>query len=159
MDATAIQNIFQSFNQTKIGVVGDIMLDTYWWGSVDRISPEAPVPIVSLQRKELRVGGAANVALNLRSLGAPTTLFAVIGKDAEGADLTQLLQKEGIDTKPANQKRCWRSKRDKVEPLWLQLARRRKRLTNARHVLSGSKRRQRFVNIADLRSEKLLLLF
>ena len=99
MDATAIQNIFQSFNQTKIGVVGDIMLDTYWWGSVDRISPEAPVPIVSLQRKELRVGGAANVALNLRSLGAPTTLFAVIGKDAEGADLTQLLQKEGIDTK------------------------------------------------------------
>ncbi|NCW12060.1 MAG: carbohydrate kinase [Chitinophagia bacterium] len=99
MDATAIQNIFQSFNQTKIGVVGDIMLDTYWWGSVDRISPEAPVPIVSLQRKELRVGGAANVALNLRSLGAPTTLFAVIGKDAEGADLTHLLQKEGIDTK------------------------------------------------------------
>jgi len=67
MDATNIKNIFQSFNSTKIGVVGDIMLDTYWWGSVDRISPEAPVPIVSLQRKELRVGGAANVALNLRS--------------------------------------------------------------------------------------------
>ena len=99
MDATNIKNIFQSFNSTKIGVVGDIMLDTYWWGLVDRISPEAPVPIVSLQRKELRVGGAANVALNLRSLGAPTTLFAVIGKDAEGADLTALLQQEGIDTK------------------------------------------------------------
>ena len=99
MEATNIQNIFQSFNNTKIGVVGDIMLDTYWWGSVDRISPEAPVPIVSLQRKELRVGGAANVALNLRSLGAPTTLFAVIGKDTEGADLTALLQQEGIDTK------------------------------------------------------------
>jgi rfaE bifunctional protein kinase chain/domain len=98
MEAANINNIFQSFNSTKIGVVGDIMLDTYWWGSVDRISPEAPVPIVSLQRKELRVGGAANVALNLRSLGAPTTLFAVIGKDAEGADLIALLQKEGIDT-------------------------------------------------------------
>ena len=99
MDVANINNIFQSFNSTKIGVVGDIMLDTYWWGSVDRISPEAPVPIVSLQRKELRVGGAANVALNLRSLGAPTTLFAVIGKDAEGTDLTALLQQEGIETK------------------------------------------------------------
>jgi rfaE bifunctional protein kinase chain/domain len=74
------------------------MLDTYWWGSVDRISPEAPVPIVSLQRKETRVGGAANVALNLRALGAPTTLFALVGKDTEGDELNTLLKVEGIDT-------------------------------------------------------------
>jgi rfaE bifunctional protein kinase chain/domain len=93
-----IQSLFTSFTTTKIGVVGDIMLDTYWWGVVDRISPEAPVPIVSLQRKETRVGGAANVALNLRALGAPTTLFSVIGKDAEGAELASLLNKEGINT-------------------------------------------------------------
>ena len=93
-----IESLFTSFATTKIGVVGDIMLDTYWWGIVDRISPEAPVPIVSLQRKETRVGGAANVALNLRSLGAPTTLFSVIGKDAEGAELASLLNKEGINT-------------------------------------------------------------
>ena len=93
-----IDSLFTSFTTTKIGVVGDIMLDTYWWGVVDRISPEAPVPIVSLQRKETRVGGAANVALNLRSLGAPTTLFSVIGKDAEGAELASLLNKEGINT-------------------------------------------------------------
>ena len=93
-----IQDLFSSFTTTKIGVVGDIMLDTYWWGVVDRISPEAPVPIVSLQRKETRVGGAANVALNLRALGAPTTLFAVIGKDAEGKALTSLLLAEGINT-------------------------------------------------------------
>ena len=93
-----IDSLFTSFTTTKIGVVGDIMLDTYWWGVVDRISPEAPVPIVSLQRKETRVGGAANVALNLRALGAPTTLFSVIGKDAEGAELASLLNKEGINT-------------------------------------------------------------
>ncbi len=98
MDQQAFEALFGSFNHTKIGVVGDIMLDTYWWGSVDRISPEAPVPIVSLQRKETRVGGAANVALNLRSLGAPTTLFAVIGKDAEGQELHKLLKEEGINT-------------------------------------------------------------
>lgn len=99
MDQKAFEELFGSFNHTKIGVVGDIMLDTYWWGSVDRISPEAPVPIVSLQRKETRVGGAANVALNLRALGAPTTLFAVIGKDAEGKELNGLLKEAGIDTK------------------------------------------------------------
>jgi hypothetical protein len=98
MDQQTWEALFGSFNHTKIGVVGDIMLDTYWWGTVDRISPEAPVPIVSLQRKETRVGGAANVALNLRSLGAPTTLFAVIGKDAEGMELHKLLNEQGINT-------------------------------------------------------------
>ena len=98
MDLNQFKQLFEGFATTKIGVVGDIMLDTYWWGGVDRISPEAPVPIVSLQRKETRVGGAANVALNLRALGAPTTLFAVVGKDTEGSDLNALLKAEGIDT-------------------------------------------------------------
>lgn len=98
MDQSHFESLFESFHQTKIGVVGDIMLDTYWWGAVDRISPEAPVPIVSLQRKETRVGGAANVALNLSALGAPTTLFAVIGNDAEGKELNALLQKASIHT-------------------------------------------------------------
>ena len=98
MDEKAFLALFESFTNTKIGVVGDIMLDTYWWGNVDRISPEAPVPIVSLQRKEIRVGGAANVALNLSALGAPTTLFAVIGQDTEGTDLIGLLKQEGINT-------------------------------------------------------------
>jgi rfaE bifunctional protein kinase chain/domain len=98
IDVNQFNQLFEGFANTKIGVVGDIMLDTYWWGGVDRISPEAPVPIVSLQRKEIRVGGAANVALNLRALGAPTTLFAVVGKDTEGSDLNALLKAEGIDT-------------------------------------------------------------
>ena len=98
MEMNHFNQLFEGFATTKIGVVGDIMLDTYWWGSVDRISPEAPVPIVSLQRKETRVGGAANVALNLRALGAPTTLFAVVGMDAEAEELNALLKAEGINT-------------------------------------------------------------
>ena len=98
MQDNELIKLFDNFTSTKIGVVGDIMLDTYWWGSVDRISPEAPVPIVSLKRKETRVGGAANVALNLRALGAPTTLFAIIGKDSEGEELSKLLKEEGINT-------------------------------------------------------------
>ncbi|RYZ33066.1 MAG: carbohydrate kinase, partial [Sphingobacteriales bacterium] len=56
--------LFGRFSGMKIGVIGDVMLDTYWWGHVERISPEAPVPIVALDRKEYRIGGAGNVALN-----------------------------------------------------------------------------------------------
>ena len=98
MEKAAIDQLFNNYTNTKIGVVGDIMLDTYWWGNVDRVSPEAPVPVVALQRKEIRVGGAANVALNLRALGAPTTLFAIIGQDAEGKELKGLLDHHGINT-------------------------------------------------------------
>ena len=98
MEKAAIEQLFVHYTNTKIGVVGDIMLDTYWWGNVDRVSPEAPVPVVALQRKEIRVGGAANVALNLRALGAPTTLFAIIGQDAEGKELKGLLDNHGINT-------------------------------------------------------------
>lgn len=93
------QNLFQEFNNIKIAVIGDVMLDTYWWGNVNRISPEAPVPIVALQKNELRLGGAANVALNLVSLQAQTTIISVIGKDDEGKKLQQLLAKENINTK------------------------------------------------------------
>ena len=80
------QQLFQQFSSLKIGVVGDVMLDTYMWGNVDRISPEAPVPIVSLRSKEERIGGAGNVALNLQSLGATAFVLSVTGNDPE-ADL------------------------------------------------------------------------
>ena len=76
--------LFSSFSTIKVLVVGDLMLDTYWWGNVDRISPEAPVPVVAMSKKELRVGGAANVALNTVSLGADTTVISIIGNDQEG---------------------------------------------------------------------------
>ncbi len=90
--------LFTDFNSIKVAIVGDVMLDTYWWGSVDRISPEAPVPVVALKRKELRVGGAANVALNSVSMGAQTTIISVIGNDQDGKDLLSLLQKDSINT-------------------------------------------------------------
>jgi len=95
MDFNALFNNFQSI---KIAVIGDVMLDTYWWGSVHRISPEAPVPIVALQKNELRLGGAANVALNLVALGANTTIISVIGNDTEGEKLQQLLNENSINT-------------------------------------------------------------
>ncbi len=92
------EKLFSNFSTLKVVVVGDVMLDTYWWGSVDRISPEAPVPVVALKRKELRVGGAANVALNTVSLGAQTSVISIIGDDKDGDDLLQLLTDNKIDT-------------------------------------------------------------
>ena len=82
---------FDSFQQQNILIVGDVMIDRYLTGRVSRISPEAPVPVVELQREELRLGGAANVALNVRALGATPYLCSVIGKDAYGTALLNLL--------------------------------------------------------------------
>src|SRR5215210_4923951 len=93
-----LDKLFAGFSQTKVAVVGDIMLDTYWWGNVDRISPEAPVPVVVLDEKELRIGGAGNVALNTVALGAPTVLFSVIGNDDDGRSLITLLEKNNIQS-------------------------------------------------------------
>ncbi len=90
--------LFQDFSNCKVGVVGDVMLDTYWWGHVDRISPEAPVPVVLLDKCEQRIGGAGNVALNLVSLGAATSIFSVIGEDEAGKTLDGLMTAQGIDT-------------------------------------------------------------
>ena len=94
-----LNELFSGFSEIKVAVVGDVILDTYWWGNVDRISPEAPVPVVVLDEKELRIGGAGNVALNTIALGAPTVLFSVIGNDAEGKDLLSLLGANNIHTK------------------------------------------------------------
>ncbi|QES87514.1 bifunctional heptose 7-phosphate kinase/heptose 1-phosphate adenyltransferase [Rhizosphaericola mali] len=91
-------SLFDEFPKVKIAVIGDVMLDTYWWGKVDRISPEAPVPIASIQKKEFRIGGAGNVALNTEALLAPTTIFSVIGDDEDGVVLTQLLKDKEIHT-------------------------------------------------------------
>ena len=79
-------------------VVGDVMLDNYSWGHVERISPEAPVPVVALTHRESRLGGAANVALNCRALGAKVTLASLIGDDSEGVTLVKLANEAGIDT-------------------------------------------------------------
>lgn len=90
--------LFGDFKNIKAGVIGDIMLDTYWWGHVERISPEAPVPVVALERREYRIGGAGNVALNLASLGARVSTFSIIGMEEEGKTLSGLLAEHQIDT-------------------------------------------------------------
>jgi D-glycero-beta-D-manno-heptose-7-phosphate kinase len=80
----------------RVLVVGDAMLDRYWFGSVERISPEAPVPIVRVDREEERLGGAANVALNVRALGAQATLLTVVGADDPARKLEALLAEQGV---------------------------------------------------------------
>jgi D-glycero-beta-D-manno-heptose-7-phosphate kinase len=93
------EKLFHQFAQLKVAVIGDVMLDTYWWGKVDRISPEAPVPVVAVSKKEQRIGGAGNVALNLQSLGATVSVLSVLGKDDDGEQLKALLQDNNISTK------------------------------------------------------------
>ena len=90
--------LFHQFTQLKVAVIGDVMLDTYWWGRVDRISPEAPVPVVAVSKKEQRIGGAGNVALNIASLGASVSMISVLGKDDDGTQLTKLLDENNINT-------------------------------------------------------------
>lgn len=92
------RKLFNSFSNLKIGVIGDLMLDTYMWGGVERISPEAPVPVVTLHKKEYRIGGAGNVALNCKSLGAEVFLLSVIGDDGEGLMLSDLIEGQQVDS-------------------------------------------------------------
>lgn len=98
MQQADIDQLFNKIADLKVGVVGDVMLDTYWWGKVDRISPEAPVPVVALKNKEYRIGGAGNVALNLVALQAKTTLFSIVGDDREADVLIDLLNQNHINT-------------------------------------------------------------
>ncbi len=95
---TDFDELFSNISNVRVAVIGDVMLDTYWWGTVDRISPEGPVPVVALHKKEHRIGGAGNVALNTVSLGAQTTLFSVVGNDEDAENLLNLLQKQNINT-------------------------------------------------------------
>lgn len=85
-------------SRLHVVVVGDVMLDNYWWGDVERISPEAPVPVVRLKKREARMGGAANVAMNCKALGAKVALASVVGNDHEGHMLRDMAEQEGIDT-------------------------------------------------------------
>ncbi len=91
-----IQEVFEAFKNLHVLVVGDVMIDAYVYGTVNRISPEAPVPVVNVSKRESRLGGAANVARNLISLGTKTTICAVIGQDEYGNKLKELCQKADI---------------------------------------------------------------
>ncbi len=92
------KDLFDKFNGIRILVIGDVMLDAYVMGKVNRISPEAPVPIVSLENEDARIGGAGNVALNLLALGAKPIICGVIGEDYSGDKLLNLFEKNGIST-------------------------------------------------------------
>lgn len=89
-------SFFNSCSQTTVFVVGDVMLDAYEIGAVQRISPEAPVPVLSVEKKEVRLGGAANVALNTVALGAETHLFSVVGTNESGKKLKELLAHSNV---------------------------------------------------------------
>ena len=86
------------FAQTNLLVVGDVMLDRYWFGDSDRISPEAPVPVVQVAKVDERLGGAANVARNVAALGANTTILGVIGEDEAGTRIGELLRQSGVNS-------------------------------------------------------------
>ncbi|MDX2191588.1 MAG: bifunctional ADP-heptose synthase [Bacteroidota bacterium] len=96
-----LQTVFESFNNINVLIIGDVMVDVYEWGKVERISPEAPVPVIQINKRELRLGGASNVALNIQAMGANPILCSVIGNDLDGKDFLSLLgqknmTKEGI---------------------------------------------------------------
>lgn len=98
MTTEKLIRLFEHARGLHVVVVGDVMLDNYWWGNVERVSPEAPVPVVAVTRRESRLGGSANVALNCVALGAMVTLASVIGDDENGNTLISLAEKANIDT-------------------------------------------------------------
>ncbi len=92
-------DLFKNFNGLKVLIVGDVMVDNYIIGKVDRVSPEAPVPVVDVTNFDSRLGGAGNVALNIKAMGGIPILCSVIGKDKEGEDLRLLLDKQGLTSR------------------------------------------------------------
>ncbi|HAA15792.1 MAG TPA: D-glycero-beta-D-manno-heptose-7-phosphate kinase [Cytophagales bacterium] len=96
MTINSLDQVFHAFTDLRALIIGDVMLDSYVWGSADRISPEAPVPVVKVNRCEYRLGGAANVALNLQALGAKPVLCSIIGDDLPGREFVELLRSQKI---------------------------------------------------------------
>ncbi|MEI6888070.1 MAG: bifunctional heptose 7-phosphate kinase/heptose 1-phosphate adenyltransferase [Bacteroidales bacterium] len=92
------KKLFDSFSRMNVMVIGDVMVDSYLWGKVERISPEAPIPIVALRKREHRMGGAANVAMNIRAMGAKPILCSVIGTDDKGDIFLELMKKEKMNS-------------------------------------------------------------
>lgn len=95
----SLEKVFSGFSRLKVLIIGDVMVDSYLWGKVDRISPEAPVPVVSLTKRESRPGGAANVALNVQSLGAEAIICSVIGSDQRSAEFLKMMEDCRLSTR------------------------------------------------------------
>lgn len=98
MQRTELKNTLARFADCRLAVLGDLMLDEFYWGTVDRISPEAPVPVVKINKETWRPGGAANVASNIVALGAKAHIFGIVGDDGAGRRLSEELQAEKIGT-------------------------------------------------------------
>ncbi|HEY4785902.1 MAG TPA: bifunctional ADP-heptose synthase [Bacteroidales bacterium] len=96
---TDLASVIEGFSKHRVMVIGDVMIDSYLWGKVERISPEAPVPVVTSTKEENRMGGAANVALNIQSLGATPILCSVVGKDENAKTFYNLLKEKGMTSK------------------------------------------------------------
>lgn len=95
---SSLSKCIDKFSSLRVLVIGDLMVDAYTWGKVNRISPEAPVPVVNVSKRESRLGGAGNVVLNIASLGAKAYVCSVIGDDATGETLQGILQEAGLST-------------------------------------------------------------
>ena len=93
-----LKTLFQGFNNKKVLIVGDAMIDAYMWGEINRMSPEAPVPVVEVKKRENRLGGAANVALNLKALGATPILCSVVGTGNRGILFKELMKESNLST-------------------------------------------------------------
>jgi rfaE bifunctional protein kinase chain/domain len=93
---STLAEIIDGFAKLRVMVIGDLMVDAYTWGKVTRISPEAPVPVVNVVKRENRLGGAGNVVLNVASLGAKPLVFSVIGDDSTGSSLLDILREAGL---------------------------------------------------------------
>jgi rfaE bifunctional protein kinase chain/domain len=98
MTRKEVRDLFEKFNSLTALIVGDVMIDAYYWGKVERISPEAPVPVVQVQKKENRLGGAANVALNVKSLGARAIICSVVGDGTKGDIFRSTLKENQFST-------------------------------------------------------------
>jgi len=94
----SVSELINGFSRLKVLIIGDLMIDSYTWGRVSRISPEAPVPIVNVIRRESRLGGAGNVVLNIASLGATAVICSVIGDDAPGRELQKIILDSNLST-------------------------------------------------------------
>lgn len=137
MRASSLEEIFQSFNRLTALIIGDVMVDAYIWGKVDRISPEAPVPVVQVTKREKRLGGAANVALNVQAMGARPLLCSVVGSDVHADEFTGLLAKrkispEGIVYSPSRTTTC----KERI-------------ISGSQHILRVDSEDDQFLNAAD----------
>ena len=94
----SVSELINGFSRLKVLIIGDLMIDSYTWGKVSRISPEAPVPVVNVIRRESRLGGAGNVVLNISSLGATAVICSVIGDDAPGRELQKIILDANLST-------------------------------------------------------------